>query len=156
MPLCAYEDINCYMKLAEQTKLQELGIFSDGGFLSGLPVVGGHNGIFSAHGNGLLSNLPVVGGHGGILSELYAGAHHDDGDDHMHGHHEEDHMHGADQYMQELGHCSGSACNQMRFLQDLCSGSACNKMHYLQNLTADPLSEGIHHLTDGSIINIIG
>ena len=42
------------------------------------------------------------------------------------------------------------------YLQDLCSGSACNQMHYLQNLTADPLSEGIHHLTDGSIINIIG
>ena len=111
------------------------------------------------------------------MQELYVGAKHEDGNTRH-----EDHMHGADKYQQELfldgifgahggllgGHgngilgqqlqnlCSGSACNQMHFLQDLCSGSDCNQMHFLQNLTADPLSEGIHHLTDGSIINIIG
>ncbi len=125
-----------------------------------------------AHGHGLLPSIL-----GQEMQELYVGAKHEDGNIRH-----EDHMNGADKYQQELfldgifgahggllgGHgngilgqqlqnlCSGSDCNQMHFLQDLCSGSDCNQMHFLQNLTADPLSEGIHHLTDGSIINIIG
>ena len=51
---------------------------------------------------------------------------------------------------------SAAHAGEPNYLQDLCSGSDCNQMHFLQNLTADPLSEGIHHLSDGSIINIIG
>ena len=110
-----------------------------------------------AHGHGLLPSIL-----GQEMQELYVGAKHEDGNTRH-----EDHMHGADKYQQELfldgifgahggllgGHGNGILGQQ---LQNLCSGSACNQMHFLQNLTADPLSEGIHHLTDGSIINIIG
>ena len=58
--------------------------------------------------------------------------------------------------------CFGATCLQELFLDGifgahggLLSGHGGGILG-LQELTADPLSEGIHHLRDGSIINIIG
>ena len=83
----------------------------------------------------------------------------------------ENHVNNQD-YLKEVGgNRIGGSVNTFNGLQNggyQCFGAGCEvpSLQYLsfqsrmvpvlQILTADPLSEGIHHLTDGSIINIIG
>ena len=60
------------------------------------------------------------------LQELYVGAHHEDGNTRARHHDGDAYMQellfGRHKYLEELGHCSGSACNQMRF-QELYAGA---------------------------------
>merc|ERR1712166_1713875 len=59
-------------------------------------------------------------------------------------------------YLKEVGGDRiGGSVNTFNGIQNAgnqCFGATC----LLQELTKDPLSEGLHHLTDGSTINIIG
>ena len=68
---------------------------------------------------------------------------------------------GEPDYLQNLGlisdiSCSIFGCEHDYLMQLYNRQHVAGQPDYLQNLTADPLSEGIHHLSDGSIINIIG